>query len=251
MKVMILAAGLGTRLQLLTQDRPKALVEINGITLLEHLIRRLKSFGFRDIIINVHHFPDQIIKFLKSKKNFGIDIKISDERQKLLDTGGGLKKAAGLLQSREPILVHNVDVLSHIPLQSLIIEHLTSGSLATLAVSQRESSRCLIFNQDNQLIGWQNTITGEIKGETSGKKATKKLAFSGIQVISPKIFKLLPDKEVFSLIDLYLNLCPHYKIQAHEHEAGQFLDVGQPEQLAKAEKFLFQPEHRITNQHQV
>jgi len=238
MKAMILAAGRGTRLQPLTQDRPKALVEISGIALLEHVIHRLKSFGFHDIVINVHHFPDQIIKFLESKKKFGINIKISDERQKLLDTGGGLKKAAGLLRSREPILIHNVDVLSHIPLQSLIIEHLTSGVLATLAVSQRESSRRLIFNQDNQLIGWQNTITGEIKGETSGKKAIKKLAFSGIQVISPKIFQLLPDKEVFSLIDLYLNLCQHYPIRAYEHEARQFLDVGQPEKITKAEKFL-------------
>jgi len=235
---MILAAGRGTRLQPLTQDRPKALIEINGITLLEHVIRRLKSFGFRDIVINVHHFPDQIINFLKSKNNFGVKIKISDERQQLLDTGGGLKKATGLLRSREPILVHNVDVLSHIPLQSLIVEHLTSGALAMLAVSQRESSRRLIFNQDNRLIGWQNITTGEIRGKTAGEKATTKLAFSGIQVISPQIFQLLPAEEVFSLIDLYLNLCQHYPIRAYEHEAGQFLDVGIPEQLDKAEKFL-------------
>jgi len=238
MKAMILAAGLGTRLQSLTKDRPKALVEIKGVTLLEHVIRRLKSFGFREIVINVHRFPDQIIKFLESKSNYGIDIKISDERQKLLDTGGGLKKAADLLRSPEPILVHNVDVLSHIPLQSLIIEHLTSGALATLAVSYRESSRYLVFNQNNQLIGWQNITTGEVRGKTSGKKKVKKLTFSGIQVISPKIFQLMPDEEVFSLIDLYLNLCQHYPIRAYEHEAGQFLDVGKPEQLAKAEKFL-------------
>ena len=235
---MILAAGLGTRLQPLTNDRPKALVEINGVSLLEHIIRRLKSFGFREIVINIHHFPDQIIKFLESKSNFGIDIKISDERQKPLDTGGGLKKAAGLLQSPEPILVHNVDVLSQIPLQSLIVEHHISGALATLTVSQRESNRYLIFNQDNQLIGWQNIKTGEIRGKISGKKPVKQLAFSGIQVISPKILQLLPDKEVFSLIDLYLNLCQHYNIRAYEHEAQQFLDVGKPEQLAKAEKFL-------------
>jgi MurNAc alpha-1-phosphate uridylyltransferase len=243
MKAMILAAGRGTRLQPLTSDRPKALIEISGIALLEHIIRRLKSFGFHDIVINVHHFPDQIIKFLESKKNFGINIKISDERQKLLDTGGGLKKAAGLLQSREPILIHNVDVLSHIPLQSLIVEHLTSGALATLAVSQRESRRFLIFDQDNQLIGWQNTITGEIKGKTSGEKATKKLAFSGISIISQKILRMLPAEEVFPLIDLYLNLCQHYPIRAYEHEAAQFLDVGKPEQLAKAEKFLPRSEH--------
>jgi len=235
---MILAAGLGTRLQPLTNDRPKALVEINGVSLLEHIIRRLKSFGFREIVINIHHFPDQIIKFLESKSNFGIDIKISDERQKPLDTGGGLKKAAGLLQSPEPILVHNVDVLSQIPLQSLIVEHHISGALATLTVSRRESNRYLIFNQDNQLIGWQNMKTGKIRGKTSDKKKDKKLAFSGIQVISPKILQLLPDKEVFSLIDLYLNLCQHYNIRAYEHEAQQFLDVGKPEQLAKAEKFL-------------
>jgi len=238
MKAMILAAGLGTRLQPLTNDRPKALVEINRVSLLEHIIRRLKSFSFREIVINVHHFPDQIIKFLESKSNFGIDIKISDERQKLLDTGGGLKKAARLLQNREPILVHNVDVLSHIPLQSLIVEHYTSGALATLTVSRRESNRYLIFNQDNQLIGWQNMKTGEIRGKTSDKKPVKQLAFSGIQVISPKIFQLLPDDEVFSLIDLYLNLCQHHPIRAYEHEAGQFLDIGKPEQLAKAEEFL-------------
>jgi len=235
---MIFAAGLGTRLKPLTNDLPKALIKVNGKTLLEHVITRLELFGFTDIVINVHHFTGKIIDFLKQNENFGLNIRISDERDKLLETGGGLKKAIPLLAGREPILLHNVDVLSTIDLSAMMMAHRSSGSLATLAVSQRDTSRYLLFNSENRMAGWKNTETGEIRGHIRDSENYETLAFSGIHVIDPAIFKLMPDKDVFSIIDLYLQICAKYPIRAFRHNSNQFLDIGKPEQLAKAEDFL-------------
>ena len=235
---MIFAAGLGTRLKPLTNDLPKALIEVNGKTLLEHVITRLELFGFTDIVINVHHFAGKIIDFLKQNENFGLNIRISDERDDLLETGGGLKKAIPLLAGREPILLHNVDVLSTIDLSAMMMAHRSSGSLATLAVSQRDTSRYLLFNSENRMTGWKNTETGEIRGPVRDSENYEALAFSGIHVIDPAIFKLMPDKDVFSIIDLYLQICAKYPIREFRHNSNQFLDIGKPEQLAKAGDFL-------------
>lgn len=240
MKAMIFAAGLGTRLKPYTDNRPKALVEINGEPMLSHVINRIKSFGFREIVINVHHFGDQIIEHLETHHYKDVKIHISDERERLLDTGGALKKAAPLLTGKNPILLHNVDVLSTIPIQSMLIEHITTGALATLAVSRRESPRKLVFDSKNQMQGWRNLETGEVRGKVPKSKNTRELAFSGLHIIDPVLLQMLPTARVFSIIDLYLTHCAKYPIHAFEHDASDFLDIGKPEQLAKAEKFLSQ-----------
>jgi len=238
MKAMIFAAGLGTRLKPFTDNCPKALVEVGGKPMLEHVLQRLKSSGFREIIINVHHLGDQIINYLDTYSQKDLKIHISDEREHLLNTGGGLKKAAPFLISKEPILLHNVDVLSTIPLQSMLIEHASSGALATLAVSKRDTSRKLLFANNGLMIGWKNEDTGEIRGKVSKSKTHQDLAFSGIHIIDPVLLKLFPSANVFSIIDLYLTHCSKYPIHAFEHDPSDFMDIGKPEQLKKAEKFL-------------
>lgn len=236
MKAMIFAAGLGTRLKPLTDSRPKALIEVGGKPLLDHIIRRLQSLGFQEIVINVHHFGDQIINYLNNHSYQGLKLLISDERDKLLDTGGGLKKAAPLLAGKSPILLHNVDVLSTIPIRSMLNEHKESGALATLAVSKRNTARKLIFDDKNNLAGWKNVTTGEIRGNIP--KSGRELAFSGIHIIDPGLLQLFPSADVFSIIDLYLEICQKHPVHAFEHDQADFLDVGKPEQLTQAKKFL-------------
>jgi len=238
MKAMILAAGLGTRLKPFTDNCPKALVEIGGKPILDHVIRRLKSFGFREFVINVHHLGVQIIEYLDTHPHKDLKIHISDEREQLLNTGGALKKAAPLLAGKDPIIMHNVDVLSTIPIQSMLVEHATSGALATLAVSKRDTSRKLLFGDNGQMVGWKNEETGEIRGKVSKVKHFQDFAFSGIHIIDPVLLKMLPAVDVFSIVDLYLTHCAKYPIHAFEHDPSDFLDIGKPEQLAKAEKFL-------------
>ena len=238
MKAMILAAGLGTRLKPFTDNCPKALVEIGGKPILDHVIRRLKSFGFREFVINVHHLGGQIIEYLDTHPHKDLKIHISDEREKLLNTGGALKKAAPLLISKDPITMHNVDVLSTIPIQSMLVEHATSGALATLAVSKRDTARKLLFGDNGQMVGWKNEETGETRGKVSKVKHYRDLAFSGIHIIDPVLLKMFPAADVFSIVDLYLTHCAKYPIHAFEHDPSDFLDIGKPEQLAKAEKFL-------------
>ena len=163
MKAMIFAAGLGTRLKPLTDNKPKALVEVGGKTMLELVILKLKEAGFNEIVINIHHFGQQIIDYLKANNNFGLTIHISDERDYLLDTGGGIKKATPFLMGNEPFLVHNVDIFSNVDLRQLYENHLKSGATATLLVSQRKTARYLLFNKENKLCGWHNNETGEVK----------------------------------------------------------------------------------------
>lgn len=240
MKALIFAAGLGTRLKPLTDDMPKALVPIAGKPLLEHVILKLKAAGFVEIIINVHHFPNQIIDFLKSKNNFDIRIEISDESDLLLETGGGVRKAAWFFDDGNPFLVHNVDILSNVDLSELYHQHLRTHSLATLVVSSRSTFRYLLFNDDLQLKGWVNEKTGDLKPLDLRKPDLyNKLAFSGIQVLSPDVFKMMdvfPPK--FSIMDFYLNYMKTNVISAFVPQNYRMLDVGKINVLDEAEKFV-------------
>jgi N-acetyl-alpha-D-muramate 1-phosphate uridylyltransferase len=238
MKAFILAAGLGTRLKPLTDTKPKALVEVNGITLLELIINRLQQAGFNKIIVNVHHFAGQIIDFLKSKNNFGVDIVISDESDLLLDTGGGLKKIAKYFDSQEPLLIHNVDIFSDIDLGQLYQFHKETGKITTLAVQDRKSSRYFLFDEQKDLCGWKNISTNEVKTTRSSIGEIKQLAFSGIQVVESSIFNYMPDEKVFSLVDLYLSTAKKEQITYFDHTNSTFLDLGKKEKLAEAEKIL-------------
>lgn len=232
MKAIIFAAGLGTRLRPLTDTRPKALIEINGVPLLEIAVRNLIKNGFLEIIINVHHFGEQILDFLKTRDNFGINIAISDERDFLLDTGGGLKKAAWFLRD-EPFLAFNSDILTDMDLKAFYEFHNRSNALATLAVRDRESSRYLQFDPENKLCGWKNIKTGEVRTSRDAG-SPRNLAFSGIHVMHPDIFKLMPDENRFSIIDVYLEAAKKYDILAYPHDEDLWLDVGKPDALKKA-----------------
>jgi len=234
MRAMILAAGLGTRLQPLTDNLPKALVKIRDKTLLEIAINNLVRNGFDKIIINVHHFAEQVINFI-DQNNFGADITISDERDKLLDTGGGLKKASQFFKDDKPFLLYNVDIISNLNLKTLYKAIIKSNSIATLTVRKRESGRYLLFNSENILCGWKNTKTGELINNCN-IDFLDEFAFSGIHIINPEIFSFMPDDDVFSMIDLYLDIMRDNKIIACIDNDSFWLDVGKVESLKIAEE---------------
>jgi NDP-sugar pyrophosphorylase family protein len=236
MRAMILAAGIGSRLRPITDTRPKALVEINKIPLLEIVIKRLISFGFNEIIINTYHFADQILNFLKQKNNFDVDIVISNESKKLLGTCGGLKNASWFFNEKNPFLLHNVDVISNIDLNDLISFHAKSGSIATLAVKNRQTSRYLLFDDKKILCGWENKKTGEKIISRKSESKLHPMAFSGIHVIDPVIFSFKKMEESFSIIDFYLHLAKEHKISSYEHNDSYWFDVGKKENLAEIEK---------------
>ena len=239
---MIFAAGLGTRLKPLTDHMPKALVPVAGKPMLEHVIGKLKAAGFDEVVINVHHFADQIIDFLKEKDNFGIRIWISDESEELLDTGGGIKKAAPYFD--EPFLVHNADILSNIDLKAMYNYHLTSSNDATLLVSPRKTVRYLLFDEGNRLQGWVNKDTLQTKPEgfVYHPEVQKEYAFGGIHVISPTLFKYMGDGWTgkFSIMDFYLKTCHEAQLGGYVKEDLQLIDIGKPDTLAKAEDFIRQ-----------
>jgi len=240
MKAMIFAAGLGTRLKPITDTLPKALVPIAGKPLLEHVILKLIASGFDEILINVHHFPDQIIDFIRENNAFGIHIEISDERDMLLDTGGGVKKAAAFFDDNKPFLVHNVDILSNINLTELYNQHLRSNPLATLVVSRRDTFRYLLFDDGLRLRAWINEKTSETKPvDFKNPERYNKLAFSGIQVLSPQVFELMqkqPDK--FPIMDFYLQNMNINNILSFVPADYKMLDVGKLNVLDEAEKFV-------------
>ncbi|HOK61388.1 MAG: nucleotidyltransferase family protein [Tenuifilum sp.] len=236
MRAMILAAGLGTRLLPLTADKPKALIEVNGKTLLEICINNLIGFGFNHIVVNVHHHAQQIIDFLRNS-SFNAQIDISDETERLLDTGGALVHARSFLDQGEPFLVHNVDIISNIDLHYLYQYHLNSSALASLAVSKREASRVFLFNEQMVLSGWRNMVTGKVI-ITNPSKALTAYAFSGIHVISPEIFKQLPPKGEFSIVDAYLKLSKEFLIQGADLSHSDVIDVGKPDTLELASQFV-------------
>jgi mannose-1-phosphate guanylyltransferase len=242
MKAMILAAGLGTRLKPLTDNRPKALVELSGRTLLEITISRLRTSGITELIINVHHFADQIIEYLKSNKDFGMRIEISRE-EVLLDTGGGLKKAAWFFledpnRLDDPFLLHNVDVISNIDLRAMLHFHSENQALATLAVQSRETSRPLLFDNHNQLRGRRidnkNTVISS-EARNLSSNPLQALAFSGIHLISPRLLPFLTEEGVFSIIPAYLRLSAQgQKILAFRADQYYWRDLGRPSYLAQA-----------------
>ncbi|WP_446775577.1 nucleotidyltransferase family protein, partial [Macellibacteroides fermentans] len=235
------AAGTGSRLKPYTDHIPKALIPIDGMPMLEHIILKLKAAGFTEIIINVHHLGEQIIEFLADKDDFGITIHISDERDYLLDTGGGIKHAAQFLQGDEPFLVHNVDIISNVDLKALYQHHLDTNPLATLLVSKRDTSRYLLFNKENKLSGWRNKETGEVKSyyPDFDPSIHNEFAFNGIHVISPEIFEWMDEwTGKFSIINFYLAVCAKTPIQAFEQADLRILDIGKPDALELAQDFI-------------
>ncbi len=238
MKAMIFAAGLGTRLLEETSDKPKALVEIGGKTLLQHAIEKLKNEGVSEIVVNVHHFAELVIQFI-AENDFRIPVYVSDESNKLLDTGGGLKKAARFFDDNSPVLIYNVDVLSSLNLESLKAKHLKSGALATLVVRKRKTQRYFKFDDEKRLVGWLNKKTGKTKISIPEYfDISVEMAFSGIHIVQPKIFTLMPDKEKFSFTNFYLELANSQLIKGYFDDSELGMDVGKPEQLAEARRLF-------------
>lgn len=238
MQAMVFAAGLGTRLKPLTDHIPKALVKVDGKPLLQHVLTQLKEAGATRIVVNVHHFANQIIDYLNENHNFGVDIYISDESDLLLDTGGGLKKAKPLFLESAPILIHNVDILSNVDLSEFYKQ--TEGN-TSLLVSRRPSSRQLLFDNKMRLVGWTNVQTGEVKTPYADLKPEEcqHFAFSGIHCFSPNLFSQMefwPAR--FGIIDFYLSVCHKVEIKGWLKEDLQLMDVGKADTLQKAEHFL-------------
>ena len=226
---MIFAAGLGTRLKPLTDTMPKALVRVGGQPLLWHVVMKLRAAGFERVVVNVHHFAQQIVDYLKANGNFGLDIRISDETGGLLETGGGIKKAQSLFDTSSPILIHNVDILSNLNLQAVY-----EAGQSVLVVSERQTKRYLQFDDDLRLVGWKNVETGQVKGREG-----RSLAFSGIHVFSPSLFPLMaswPDR--FPIMDFYLQACADHLIRGYEATNLRLMDVGKLDTLDEANDFI-------------
>mgnify|MGYP001277156405 FL=1 len=231
MQAMILAAGLGTRLKPLTDDTPKALINVYGRTLLEIAIRNLIEYGFNKIIINVHHHADKIKQFIEAN-TFAADIFISDETELLLDTGGGIKNALHFFDNL-PVLIHNVDIISNLDLNEFYNYHLSDDSLASLVVSKRVSSRYLLFNEDNILCGWEDIKKNE-RVIVRDEPDYKQLAFNGIHIINPELIKKFPEDKVFSVIKAYLMAARTEEINAYLCNDIKWIDVGKIDSLQQA-----------------
>lgn len=235
---MIFAAGLGTRLRPLTNDRPKAMVELAGKPLLEHVILKMKAVGIDRIVVNVHHFADMIEDFLRRQENFGCDIRISDERDCLLDTGGGLLRARELFRPGEPVLIHNVDIWTDLDLTALVQAHEAVGNYATLVTAKAQPGRGFRFDAEGVLKGWENSVTGERKVVDDAFFKASSYSFCGIHVVSPAFLQHMEGEGVFSIVDEYLAQAARRKINMFYHK-GYFRDLGTPETLAEVEKNLF------------
>jgi NDP-sugar pyrophosphorylase family protein len=242
MRAMILAAGLGTRLKPFTDHHPKALAMVNGKSLLQRNIEYLQQYGIREVVVNVHHFADQIIDAVKQNNGWGSDITISDETDEVLETGGGLLRAANYFKEEQRWVLMNADILTDLPLDKMIaadelFEAKAEGDLiATLAVTNRTSSRNFIFNTAGTLCGWKNNTTGEEKWSNPLKDKTTAVpkAFSGIHIVHQLFFDAVQLRGKFSMVDAYLQLAQHYAIHYYDHSDGILLDVGKPESLEKA-----------------
>lgn len=239
---MILAAGLGSRLGELTNEKPKALVEINGVSMLESLVERLKKAGIKKILINIHHHGQQVIDFVKQKENFGIEISFSDERNELLDTGGAIKKASGFFEGTEAVLVHNVDVYTEINLEKLLEYHRGIKSLATLCVRRRTSGRALIFNDEKQLAGWTNLDECKFKWVNEPMNYFETFAYNGVFLADPQFAARMPFEGKFSIIDCWLEMAKTEKITAYHDESPAWFDFGTAEKIKAAEQYLHNKE---------
>jgi MurNAc alpha-1-phosphate uridylyltransferase len=236
MKAMILAAGLGTRFKPWTDQHPKALALVNGKTLLERNLLYLQSFGIKDVLMNVHHFAEQIRHAIIVNDGWGSNITISDETDEVLETGGGLKKASAYFDEGAFVLM-NADILTDLDLNKMISFHEKKTPLTTLAITDRKSSRYFLFDKNERLCGWRNTKTNEEKISIPGF-AMKEKAFSGIHIISPKIFTLMYQQGKFSIVDVYLDLAAAHTILGFDHSGSKMVDVGRPEAIAVAEKLF-------------
>lgn len=234
---MILAAGLGSRLKPWTNSHPKALAVVNGKSLLQRNIEYLQQFGIGEVIVNVHHFADQIIGAVTQNNGWGSVITISDETDAVLETGGGLKKAAWYFSGEKDFVLMNVDILTDLDLQQMIQQQQEKQSLATLAVSNRETSRYFLFDKNNTLSGWRNVKTGEEKIVRPSAELIQK-AFSGIHVINTELLPLIRYSGKFSMVDLYLDLAREYSITGYDHTGARLIDVGKPESIQLAEMFF-------------
>jgi NDP-sugar pyrophosphorylase family protein len=234
MKAMLFAAGLGTRLKPFTDSCPKALVEVHGRSLLERNISYLQQFGIYDVIVNVHHFAGLVETAIDKRNGYGSKVTISDERDMLLETGGGLLKAASFFEGEENFVVMNVDILTSLDLGKMIATHRQGDAWGTLAVMKRESSRHFLFNEQMELCGWVNNTTGE-KRMSQDADILLPFAFSGVQVLSANVFSDCPFAGKFSLVDLYLHLAKNHILKGYEHTGDIFIDVGKPDSIAKAE----------------
>ena len=238
MKAMVFAAGLGTRLKPLTDSIPKALIPVNGIPLLKYVVLKLKAAGVSEIIINIHHKGEQIIDFVHAENNFGIQVNFSDETGQLLDTGGGLKFASRFFDDDFPFFVHNVDILSNVNLTDFYRFHQQNGALASVFVSERKSNRYLLFDGNDHLKAWVNETSGEIRPAPVELSAFRKLAFNGIHVISPQLFRYMDTWDGhFSIIDFYLSIAQQCKIAAYCPQGIETIDVGKPDALMAANQF--------------
>jgi len=236
MKAMIFAAGLGTRFKPWTDKHPKALAVVNGKTLLQRTVEYLQQYGIKEVVVNVHHFADQVEEAIKESRGWGSKITISDERDEVLETGGGLLKAKQWLQD-DVFLTINVDILTELNLKYFLSFHQQQQALISLAVSGRKTSRYLLFNKYNRLCGWRNKSTGEEKIVIHAPELNEK-AYSGIALFQPSVFDHMSFTGKFSLIDLYLSLAKDHKIADFDHSEDRFIDVGKPDSVARAEQMF-------------
>ena len=242
MKAMILAAGMGTRLKPFTDKHPKALAMVNGKSVLQRNIEYLQQYGITEVMVNVHHFAQQIIDAVEKNKGWGSQITISDESDALLETGGGIKKAAWFLKSETDCLVMNADILTDLDLNAIIAQHQQNQAIATLATTGRTTSRYLLFSKLGLLNGWKNENTGEYKPANLltnfSPDSLQPKAFSGLQILSKSIFRQIAFSGKFSMIDVYLDLCPRFKILCFDHSNSKFIDIGTTEKLTMAESLF-------------
>ncbi|MBL7701605.1 MAG: NTP transferase domain-containing protein [Ferruginibacter sp.] len=237
MKAMIFSAGLGTRFKPWTDSHPKALAIVNGKSLLQRNVEYLQQYGIRDVVVNIHHFPQQIIEAIQQNKGWGSNVIISDETSEVLETGGGLLKAKDLLQGDEPFVTLNADFLTDLDINDLLKFHKEKKSLISFGITNRKTSRYFLFDEDNRLCGWRNTNTGEEKISIS-KPGLKQMAYSCVVVFQSEIFELIPQRGKFSLVETYLSLAAQYPIYGYDHTGDKLVDVGKPESVAIAEKLF-------------
>ncbi|MBX2933329.1 MAG: NTP transferase domain-containing protein [Ferruginibacter sp.] len=237
MKAMIFAAGLGTRFKPWTDKHPKALALVNGKSLLQRNVEYLQQYNITEVVVNVHHFSDQVIDAVKKNNGWGSHISISDETDEVLETGGGLLKAKNLLQNDEPFITLNADFLTNLNINNLLAFHKNKQALISFGITNRKTSRNFLFDENDRLCGWRNNTTGQEKIAVP-KNNLKEMAYSCVVVFNPQIFELIPQRGKFSLVDTYLSLAAQHPIYGFDHSGDKLVDVGKPESVAVAEQLF-------------